>query len=147
MEEISDSWEQYERADLTSDLARGDDSETSDLWEALSLAELPPDDHGRPRDAQAELFWQVNADNDGNDYCEHDGFSANWQHDRLIPAITEALHRYFSATGRCATVGCRSAATETITWQDSGQPVTEQVCTPCAQSYARRPALQVTRGS
>lgn len=42
---------------------------------------------------------------------------------------------------KCATVGCRNVATEEIAYRLRGEPGVDSVCTQCADSYERRPAL------
>jgi hypothetical protein len=42
---------------------------------------------------------------------------------------------------KCATLGCKAQATQEIHFVFRGEPMTEPVCTPCAESYERRPAL------
>jgi hypothetical protein len=44
---------------------------------------------------------------------------------------------------QCSTIGCKRDATEQISYQYRGEPErsTELDCTPCAESYARRPVL------
>lgn len=50
-----------------------------------------------------------------------------------------------STSKRCATVGCRAQADTTVSWSmrdDRAERTTDRVCSPCAESYLRRPALQ-----
>jgi hypothetical protein len=43
----------------------------------------------------------------------------------------------------CETIGCGMDATHELTWTGwDGQPVSEKVCEPCGEGYARRPSLQ-----
>jgi hypothetical protein len=43
----------------------------------------------------------------------------------------------------CETIGCGVDATHTLTWPGwDDQPVTERVCEPCGEMYARRPSLK-----
>jgi len=44
---------------------------------------------------------------------------------------------------RCNTVGCKRRPAEVITYdyRNDGEFVTEKVCTPCADSYGRRPVI------
>lgn len=44
---------------------------------------------------------------------------------------------------RCATVGCKADATEVIKYRLRGERATDSVCTPCADSYSRRPAITI----
>lgn len=46
---------------------------------------------------------------------------------------------------KCDTIGCGSPATEVIEHGPADDRASDQVCTPCAESYERRPALRVTR--
>lgn len=83
-DEITESFDQYARADAESDM----DEQTRDLWDQLALTS---------DSAQEALWWQVCSDNQGNDYCEHDGYSANWDLSRFLPALSGALAAFFSA--------------------------------------------------
>ncbi len=45
---------------------------------------------------------------------------------------------------RCGSIGCKSAATHTLTYSFPGErdnPVTDLVCRPCGEGYVRRPTL------
>lgn len=44
---------------------------------------------------------------------------------------------------KCATIGCKAEATEVIKYSYRRTIGTDNVCTPCADSYARRPALGI----
>jgi hypothetical protein len=51
-------------------------------------------------------------------------------------------------SAKCATVGCKNEPTEEITYTwpgDRDEQQKDKVCTPCAESYERRPALKATR--
>lgn len=83
-DEITESFDQYARADAESDM----DEQTRDLWDQLALVS---------DSAQQDLWWQVCSANQGNDYAEHDGYSANWDFGRFLPALAGALAAFFSA--------------------------------------------------
>lgn len=74
-----------------------------------------------------------------------------------VVSVEYGLFGQFSITGtgkavqliellsaRCATVGCKRLPTVEITYdyRDEGEPTTDQVCGPCADSYERRPVLK-----
>ncbi len=83
-DETTESYADYARADAEHEM----DEETRDLWDQLALVSDT---------AQESLWWQVCSDNQGNDYAEHDGYSANWDLRRFLPALSDALAAFFSA--------------------------------------------------
>jgi hypothetical protein len=43
----------------------------------------------------------------------------------------------------CQTISCQADATHVLSWPGwDGQTVTEKVCEPCGEEYARRPSLK-----
>jgi hypothetical protein len=72
----------------------------------------------------------------------------------LLRAVQESGEPQIAVTGdfavtsirpirKCATVGCRAPATEVIKYRFRGERATDSVCSTCADSYERRPALNI----
>ena len=80
-EEITESWDQYVQADLTSEINGDLFPEIADLWDGMT------------GDDQRTMFWSVVSDLDI--YPEHDGLDIRWtQH---YAAIVEAIDTKLAA--------------------------------------------------
>jgi len=77
-EEETESYEQYAKSDLASEIAG---THTADMWDALDDA------------TQESMFWQAAQECDYP--CEHDGYSANWDYGKMAGALHTVLERYF----------------------------------------------------
>jgi hypothetical protein len=76
-EEIAESWEQYVRYDIGSEIRRVMPDE-GDQWDALS------------DDEQRDMFWSAVQESDDL-YPEHDGLDIRWQYDAIASAIADRL--------------------------------------------------------
>lgn len=76
--------------------------------------------------------------------CDHGVTPVTNERGTEILVIDPAhLGEFIAQVTRCATVGCRRTATEEVSYHYRGEDekTTERVCTPCADSYERRPVL------
>jgi hypothetical protein len=76
-EEIAESWDQYVRSDLTSEIYRVHPDE-GDAWDALTS------------DQQRDMFWSAVEATDS--YPEHSGLDVVWRYDAIVTELAERLN-------------------------------------------------------
>ena len=61
---------------------------------------------------------------------------------KYVPVSDRPARTRHEHYGKCDTIGCKGGADETISYTFRGEQATGTVCTPCADSYERRPAFR-----